>query len=91
MRERMAQPRLTGGICADQAWAKAPCTDLELAYLFDLELDNNGHMPLAEKRSQREARHAEAINLCRDCPALQLCAAEPIDGRQGVIAGRVVT
>jgi hypothetical protein len=89
-RHRLAQPRLTGRAHED-AFEHAACRNLALAHLFDLELDNNGDWGLAETRIEKERRHLEAIALCRECPALALCRRLDTTGRQGVIAGRVIT
>lgn len=91
MRERMAQPHLTGGIDPDQRWAAAPCTDLTQAFLWDLELDGNGAWTPAETKEQQQQRHEDAKALCAtECPALALCQQLPTEGRTGVIAGRVI-
>lgn len=89
MRERMAQPRLTNPT-GTEGWEGAPCLDLDIAFLWDLELDCGGQQALAETKAAREQRHNDAIAMCHDCPALALCAAQSVEGRQGVIAGKVI-
>ena len=89
MRERMAQPRLTTGTGSED-WTGAPCFDLDIAFLWDLELDGNGAWAPAETKAQQRQRHEDAKAMCLDCPALALCQALPTKGRTGVIAGRVI-
>lgn len=91
VRQHPPAPQLTGGPDDNPAWNDAPCRDLTLTYLWDLELDNNGAWGLAETREARHERHREAKRMCMDCPALHLCKRLDTTGRQGVIAGRVVT
>ena len=89
IREHPPQRHLTG-TCADETWAAAPCTDLDIAFLWDLEIDGNGAWAPAETKAQQRQRHEDAKAMCLDCPALALCQALPTKGRTGVIAGRVI-
>ncbi|MGN6245141.1 MAG: hypothetical protein ACTHQ3_15925 [Motilibacteraceae bacterium] len=64
--------------------------DLDIAFLWDLELDGNGAWSPAETKAEKDQRHADAAAMCADCPALALCRALPKKGRTGVIAGEVI-
>lgn len=89
IRHRPPSPQLATR-APEQDWAGAPCMVPSAAFMWDLDLDNNGRWGLAETNAQRAERHAEAKRMCRDCPALALCQAQSTEGRTGVIAGRLI-